>query len=727
MNIEKKIIIFLNIVIFLILFYVVFSFQKYFHLIYHDYFVPFSIDSLSPEWGRIPASILYRLTKDILPNFLSIHPQDFICTIEAGIKALSFISICIICSMGFFATAKERFNIENAENIFLLPFVFLFFSMPLLSMYQNNLFFGRMNESVVYFEYFFCFLFYFSFFIFLIYINLSRKKISLFLKTIMFFNSFLLGFWIEWFNISTFFAIIIFLIIIRIFNKTLLNNKNLFGLILFFLFGMVCFYLFSSYFTGTKLVNYSYNWSDLLPIIKSNLYDFVFYYLKYMFLDKIYFYIVIVFFLYFLWKRRNYNINIVLITCISLLLGYLIMNLSLIIYRDAQTIDYSGFLFQAEQYEILYITVLEFVIILLMGAFYFEYFNYRKNVLAVIIVINIILFSVFIPNYVQIQNENKNTKMLVYSIEKNILVYSILGETAILPVSYLRKPAIYNKEIFIFNDKYSFNEYITDNEIKKLSLFMKNKYFDNTYFYFSDYFEETYKKHFLGVTFVDDKIADQELEKRLKLLNYKKETKHEILENNISFKRLNEFKKYRISIKDIDKMKISKENKYVILKLRAYLNYRDGKLKEALKLYSEYLKKNPKDFDALKNIADIYERLQDIKNAEKIYLKLNKIDNNNLTFLYKLLKIYYYDQKDYKKALDICNKMINIQDDMLNLYLNKAVIYLAMGKKSKAREIMKNVEEQDINKIEKFLELNGVSSFEELYEFDNISILEPEF
>lgn len=724
---KRRIIILLNIIVFFVLSYIVYSFQKYFHLIYHDYYIPFSIEGFFPSWGRIPSSILYRLTKDILPNFLSIHPQDFIVTIEAGIKSISFISICTICSVGFFATAKDRFHIDKIENIFLLPFVFLFFSMPLLGGYQNNLFFGRMNESVVYFEYFFCFILYFLFFIFLIYINLSRKKINLFIKIIMFLNSFLLGFWIEWFNISTFFAIIIFLIIIRIFNKTLLYNKNLFGLILFFFFGIISFYCCSSYFTGTKIVGYSYNWNDLFPIIKSNLSDFIFYYLKYMFWDKLYFYMIIIFFFYFLWKRRNYNINIILITCISMLLGYLIMNLSLIIYREAPTIDYSGFLFQAGQYEILYITVLEFVIILLMGAFYFEYFDYRKNVLTVIIVINVILFSIFIPNYRQIQNENRNTKMLVYSIEKNILVYSVLGETAILPISYLKKPAIYNRKILIFNDKYSFNEYIMDNEIKKLSLFMKNKYLDNTYFYISDYFEDTYNKNFLGVIFVDDKIANQELEKRLELLNYKKETKKDILENNISFNKLNKYKKYRLSINDVNKMNVSKDNKYVFLKLKAYLNYRDGNLDEALRLYVQYLKKNPKDFDALKNIADIYEKLKDIKNAEKIYLKLNKLDNNNLTFLYKLLRIYYYDKKDYKKALNICNRMIKIQDNMLNLYLNKAVIYLAMKNENKARKIIEYVAEKDINKVNEFLKFNRINSIEELYGLDEINIVEPEF
>ena len=713
--------------IFIILFYVVYSFQKYFHLVYHDYYVPFTIEGLFPDWGRIPSSILYRLTKNILPDLLSVHPQDFICTIEAAIKAFSFIAICTICSMGFFATSKEKFNIFKVENLFVLPLVFFFFSMPLLNLYPNNLFFGRMKESVVYFEYFFCFLLYFTFFIFLLYTNISFRKISIPVKILMILNSFLLGFWIEWFNISTFISIIIFILLIRKFNVRLLNNKNLFLLLFFFFIGMICFYLLSGYSSGTRLVNYSYNWNDLLHNIKSNLPDFTINYIKYMFWDKKDFYAIIFVLVYFLISRRTYNVNLILITSFSILLGYLLMNLLLIIYREAPTSYYSGFLFQADQYEILYITILGFIIILLLGAFYFEYFNYRRKVLAGIIVINIILFSIFLPNYVKIQKENKNTKMLVYSLEKNILVYSILGETAILPISYLQKPAIYNRKIFVFDDQYSYSKYLMNQEKRKISLLMKNKYFDSIQFFQTPYFEETYNKEFKGVIFVDDKIAQEELDKRLKLLNFKKETTKEILENDISFNKLNNYKDYMLKLSDIKKIKINKENENIVLKAEAYLHYMNGEFKPALKLYSLYLKKVPNDIDALQNIADIYLRLKDVKKAEEIYLKLNKIDKNNLNFMYELLKIYYYNKKEYKKALEICNKMIKLQDNMINLYINKAVIYIALKNKKRADGIFKYVADKDINKINEFLEINQMNSIDEIYGKKSIILLEPLF
>ena len=268
---KKIIILLLNIMVFLILFLIVFSFQKYFYLVYHDYLIPYLIKGRLPDWGRIPASIIYKLTKIVLPDFLSIHPQDFISGIEAIIKSISFLCICTVTSIGFFAMAKEKFKIINIENLFILPAIFFLMGIPITNQNCYNVYFGKMEESVVFFEYFFSFLFYFLFVIFLLYIFLTQRKISLLLKILIIINSFLLGIWVEILNVATFFFIIIFTILISIYNKNLLHNKNFFLLIISFLVGCFSFYIFSNYISGTKIVGYSYDWSNLIYNIKINL------------------------------------------------------------------------------------------------------------------------------------------------------------------------------------------------------------------------------------------------------------------------------------------------------------------------------------------------------------------------------------------------------------------------------------------------------------------------
>ncbi len=726
---KNKIIIILNIIVFCILFYVVYSFQRYFYLVYHDYLIPYILMGNVPDFGRIPASFLYKLTLIVLPDILKVHSQDFIAGIGAVIKSIFFMLICMIFSLSFFVNAKEKFRIFNIENLVVLPLSFFLLATPILLPYCHNRYFGRMEESVVFYEYFFCFLFYFAFFILFLYINKKEEKINIFMKSVIIVNSFFLGFWVELFNVSTLFSIIIFIILLYVYNRKLLKNRNLLLLIIPFIIGISCFYMFSGYSSGTKLLGYSYDWGDLFSNIQSYLYDFIKYYIKYMFVNNIWFYIFIFILAYLLWKRRNYNkknIYLILITCISIITGYLIMNLFLIIYRETPLIGYSGFLLQREMYQILYLNVLEFVVVMLIGAFYFEYYKYKKKILFVLAAVIVLLLSVFIPNNNAIQKEKIETKKIVYDIEKRVMAFGIFGEITLLPVSYLKYEKVYNREVFMFDDNYQFETKAGYN-IDKYAVLMKNRYFSDIYLLNRYYFEHEYGRDFAGVIFIDDKIADTELEKRLQLLNFKRETEKDILENDISFDSLEKYINYELTFNNIKELKVNKKNKDVILKATAYINYRDGKYKNALALYLRYIKEHPNDIDALINISDIYLRLKDIKKAEEILLKLHSLDTSNLSFLYELLKIYYYYYKDYKKALKICDKMISIQNNMYNLYWNKAIIYFAMNNKKEANKILSFIKEKDINKINYLLQYSGVSSVEELNNKKNGILVKPIF
>ena len=79
------------------------------------------------------------------------------------------------------------------------------------------------------------------------------------------------------------------------------------------------------------------------------------------------------------------------------------------------------------------------------------------------------------------------------------------------------------------------------------------------------------------------------------------------------------------------------------------------------------------------NVGEIYKQNKDYKNAEKHWIILHQVDTQNFEALYKLLFLYLYDMEDEKKALKICDKMINIEPEMYSLYLNKAIVLSTFG------------------------------------------------
>ena len=139
-----------------------------------------------------------------------------------------------------------------------------------------------------------------------------------------------------------------------------------------------------------------------------------------------------------------------------------------------------------------------------------------------------------------------------------LVYYNFLGESAILPASILSCPYFYNGDIFTLNDQYYYGSNL-NNKIEKFQKFMLNKYFDKDYFLYSIYYEKEYKTNFNGVIFKDDKIANQEFSKRLKLLNIDDEMVK--ANKKISFSKLNKYKNLNISFKEINSINVNEENK----------------------------------------------------------------------------------------------------------------------------------------------------------------------
>lgn len=725
-------IIFLNLIMFAFLFWIVFSFQQNFYLQRHDYLYPYMIfDRNYFEFitsnGRVIPSIIYSLIKVFGFCVLKIHSQDYICGLEAIIKSMVFLMLCFVFSCGFSLNKKYSLSfIFTKENLFILPLSFCLLAVPIYSVYDSYIYFGQIRETVVFFEYFVGLLFYLSFFVCFLYLSFTKKEINLSQKILISLNSFLLGAWGEIYNVSVFFSIIILFVFFNKIKINILKSRNYLYLIIPFFIGLVFFYIFSDYFSGVSIANHPYGDGELFDNIRNYFFDFIYAYFKFLIFDKIFLFFIIVICSLYILKKKNYESNVLLITSLSIIIGYLIMNLFFIIYRE----NVINYLFLRELNEHIYVIIIEFVIFLFVGYIYANNDKIKHIIQKIIFIFSLCIFLLCINCYINVSKGDFQSRTICYLFEKISLIYNILGESIIMPISFSTEEQYRNGNIYMIYDKYGYFKYDGEYGRPLFSDFILNKYFDKSYITFNEYVENEYEMKFIGIRFVDDKVANQELLKRLKLLNHIKKTKQiKNVKNKkkISFKSLNKYKGLKLTLDDIKNIKINKNNADLLLKLEAYINYRDGNFEQAIDLYNEYLAKNPNDFDALINLGDMYIRTDKIDKAEKMYTILHNLDNNNLTFMHKLLGIYYYNKKDYKKALEICDLMIKTQENMISLYMNKAIILLKLGNMDKAKEIINYVENDNNSIICDFLERYKLESLDEIYSLKNIDLFDMSF
>lgn len=678
---KNNYILLLNLIVLFILFYITLKYQQYFCLNDEEYFMYGNMMSFSDiinnqGGGRLLAANGLFFYKYLA--FLSGVPQDFASGIGAFIKTVFFSFIALSFSFGFFINLNSNISLKNKEGLFIIPISFLLLSMPLMNVNDYNIYLGGIRDTIIYFDYFLPIFLYFSFWLFFINIILKNNDCSNLNKIFILVISFCLGFWNELSNCSTFISLsILMLYLITKKEKVLIKKSLLF--IVPFIIGFVSFYMFSDYPKGNSIAGYTYNIENVYNIFKTNINAFLHEYWVCLILNKIIFYVIFIFTTILLLSKKDKFINSIVFVCFSMVAGYLILNFNFIFLSNLDIINKYNveFMFQRDLYDGIYTNILEFVSLILIGCVYSKFSNIRQYISIFLIIFLLYVSFIYSKHFSLIQNIKLHTKLLAYKIEKINLVYNYLGETTILPVSYLNEcDFLKDNQIFPFDSRFNYKN-ITD-----YTDFLKNKYFDSLYVGYSVYFNNQYKRNFIGVIFVDDSIAFESLSKRLALLGEKYESDNEIIKNKISFKSFNKYQNKKLTLDELNYNSINDDD--LIIKIKAYINYKENNIDEAVKLYNKVLEKNKNDFDALINIGEIYLKQEKIKEAENIYKKLHKLDNNNLTFLNKLLDINYYYKKDYNTCLEICNLMIDIQKNMYLLYFNKAIVLYMLGKDEEA-------------------------------------------
>lgn len=113
--------------------------------------------------------------------------------------------------------------------------------------------------------------------------------------------------------------------------------------------------------------------------------------------------------------------------------------------------------------------------------------------------------------------------------------------------------------------------------------------------------------------------------------------------------------------------------------------FKDGKYREAIEAYDEYLATKPKDVKSLYNRGRAYEELGQLSNAKADFEKVLDLDGDNLNANLSMGK-YWYNQKDFTKAIYYFDKVIEVDGRVSTAYLLKGRSLHQQGEFPEARD-----------------------------------------
>lgn len=129
----------------------------------------------------------------------------------------------------------------------------------------------------------------------------------------------------------------------------------------------------------------------------------------------------------------------------------------------------------------------------------------------------------------------------------------------------------------------------------------------------------------------------------------------------------------------IEYVKSGKYTSHDVLTFLAQRLFYANRYDESIKYYSDYLKIEPNDDQAVIDMSRIVYAYKGSAEGIGILEKAIKKSPDNLNLL-TCLSAYYYNEKTYDKALDIVNKLIELDYSEKNI-LSRAIIYTQMEKK----------------------------------------------
>ncbi len=145
-------------------------------------------------------------------------------------------------------------------------------------------------------------------------------------------------------------------------------------------------------------------------------------------------------------------------------------------------------------------------------------------------------------------------------------------------------------------------------------------------------------------------------------------------------------------------------NNITARKLLAVLAGWNNRYDEAVRNYREIIKIDPMNIDAYISLATQLMWKGDVNQAIKVFQKAETIAPDNIEVLYALGDNYYWSGKVYK-AINQFKKIISLNEKEIQAYKKLATIYMELGRKKRADEIISEADR--IRNI--YPELSGIS------------------
>lgn len=106
--------------------------------------------------------------------------------------------------------------------------------------------------------------------------------------------------------------------------------------------------------------------------------------------------------------------------------------------------------------------------------------------------------------------------------------------------------------------------------------------------------------------------------------------------------------------------------------------FNEGKYREAIDAYSEYLETRPKDIKTLYNRGRSFEELGQIESAKTDFIGVLNLQPENVNANLSMGK-YWYNKKSYARAINFFDKVIEVDGRVVDAYLLKGRSFHQQG------------------------------------------------
>ena len=757
---SRTLIIFLNILAFILGFLFIFLYLNGDICTDHDHFYPLEVLKRKNVFcmGRFISVISTYIYFNLIPKLFNVHINDLTSKLIPFINASAISISSIFClKLFFFFDRKKQFLFTRPTFFLLYPGVFL--TMAILPLFNSGLdvfFFSSLHSVIRYYDHYFCYVFYVVFCYCLI-SSFYEYKIKKITSLFYFVNAFLLGISTESLPIMasvTAVCAILYAIFCSYKNKNQINSGTIVFLFLNFIFleaGAFLQFFVSSYSSGIS-PGYSFSIFDT-DSFKTLVLPYINTFKNVVFVDNAILWLILLIInaiIFFSKSEKSSKVKIYMLQLL-IIVGFLFESVFLFFLGEASDVYPISFWIEYYPFRTMMVKTI-FLLVFISGGYALAYLSTKKKQVCIYLLaiasIGYMVASNFeemIREYNFQIKETKDLRLSVYKADKMALTYYALDGIAILPISFYEK---YSQHTAIFRPRCldsheeirNMAKALTKKEVQQgesrvfARLKNNNDAADIDYLY---YLELAYGIKLDGVKFVDDELAYQEFEKRNGHFDDKemKKLSFTYLKRNLNKMHSEVLRsadvnssyiwagkcRYNLAKADFDTavqnctkainlgIKNNEKFYYLYYAYRAEAYNKIGDIDSAIKDYETLLSKEYFYSKAMQILADLYDQKGEQEKSIKLYEKINSIfpfvsDLGEIRTYYAKMALYFYKLGDFKNAL-LCIKKAEEYNPTDLDYVLKATICLELGDIPETKKAITVAQQLHSNRSERIQEL----------------------